>query len=175
MKIALVGAESTGKSQLAAQLAAALTERGERACLVGETLREWCDLAGRTPLVHEQAGIAFEQARRADAATTPWLIADTTPLMTAVYSALLFNDPSLFKMALAHQRSYDLTLLTALDIPWVADGLQRDAAQPRETVDTLLRSTLTQAGIAFHVVCGSGLQRLENALDAIYFVADNGH
>jgi nicotinamide riboside kinase len=175
MKICILGAESTGKTQLAAQLMATLSERGERVTHVTEYLREWCDQAGRTPRADEQAGIAAEQAQRADAATTPWLVADTAPLMTAVYSELLFNDRSLYPMTLAHQRSYDLTLLTGLDIHWVADGLQRDGAHVREPVDALLRAALGQAGIGFQVVYGSGPLRLANALNAIDSIAGYTH
>lgn len=95
------------------------------------------------------------------------MIADTTALMTAVYSEMLFGDTSLYTMALAHQRSYHITLLTGLDLPWVPDGLQRDGPQVREPVDRLLRERLSEAGIAYRVVYGSGEERLHNALLAI--------
>ena len=67
MKIAILGAESTGKSSLAADLAAALREKGHSVHPLGEYLREWCDLHGRTPQPDEQAAIAHEQARRISA------------------------------------------------------------------------------------------------------------
>lgn len=178
MKIALLGAESTGKTWLSQSLARALEARGLRVAVVSEYLREWCDAAGRTPRPEEQDGIAAEQARRVDAAVagdagdTPGsapdvVIADTTPLMVAIYSEMLFGDPSLQPMAQAHQRGYDVTLLTGLDIPWVADGLQRDGPHVREPVDARVRAALTQAGVNFRVVYGSGETRLRNALAAI--------
>ena len=49
MKIAILGAESTGKSQLADALANGLRSQGKTVSLVGEYLREWCDIHGRTP------------------------------------------------------------------------------------------------------------------------------
>ena len=67
-------------------------------------------------------------------------------------------------MAIAHQRSYDFTLLMGLDMPWVADGLQRDGAHVREPVDALIRQALTLANIPSQVVYGSGKARLHNAL-----------
>ena len=63
--IAVLGAESTGKTTLARSLADELARRtGLRAAWVPETLREWCDRTGRTPAAHEQADIAAEQHRR---------------------------------------------------------------------------------------------------------------
>ena len=173
MRIAIVGAESTGKTALAAALAAHLQQRGEAVSLVPEVLREWCEREGRTPRPDEQAGIALEQARRADAATTRWVIADTTPLMTAVYSDWLFDDRSIYPMALAHQQGYALTLLTGLDLPWVADGLQRDGPQVREPVDAMVRGALGGAGVEFSLVYGIGERRLAHAIDAIKSIANN--
>ena len=73
---------------------------------------------------------------------TKQVLADTTPLMTAVYSDLLFQDTRLYADAARHQQGYALTLLTGLDLPWVADGLQRDGPQVREPVDARLRQAL---------------------------------
>lgn len=173
--LSLLGAESTGKSTLAAQLADALADRGQRVVRVDEFLREFCDRAGRTPTQAEQAGIAAEQARRIDAAVRAapgglapqWVVADTTPLLTAVYSEIVFGDRSLYAEATAlHTRQVHLTLLTALDLPWQADGLQRDGPQVRAPVDALLRGALLGAGIGFSVVAGQGPARLTAALAA---------
>src|SRR3954468_23032015 len=94
MKIALRGAESTGKTTLAGQMAQALRDRGLRVEAVPEVLREWCTREGRTPRPKEQLPIAQEQERRADAAaaTAQVVISDTTALMVAIYSAMLFED-----------------------------------------------------------------------------------
>ena len=167
-RIALLGAESTGKTALAQGIQAHFQARGIPTALVPEYLRTWCDAAGRTPRPEEQQGIAQEHARQATASThARLLVADTTPLMVAVYSDYLFGDRSLYPFALEHQRSYHLTLLTGLDLPWVADGLQRDGAHVREPVDALVRAALDGAGIPYHIVYGSGTARLENALFAI--------
>ena len=183
MKIAILGAESTGKSQLAGELASALRSQGKTVLLVGEYLREWCDLHGRTPRAAEQALIVCEQVRRVEAAAQtptvhPIVIADTTALMTSVYSELQFNDTSLHDFAAAHQRGYDITLLTGLDLPWVADGVQRDGPHTREATDTLLRAALGRVGLSYQVMYGTGPLRLANALnsiDAILLEANYAH
>jgi nicotinamide riboside kinase len=167
--VAIVGAESTGKTTLAAALAEQLAlESGRRVAWVPEVLREWCEHTGRTPQAHEQASIMRAQHERLNAAAENHevVVCDTTALMTAVYSRLIFNDRSLDERAVALHRRAGLTLLTALDLPWVADGLQRDGPQVREPVDNALRELMDQHGIGYAIVAGSGQARLHNALAA---------
>jgi nicotinamide riboside kinase len=166
-RIAILGAESTGKSWLAKALAGVMQSRGLSVHKVDEALRHWCEREGRTPLAHEQLDIAQAQAQAATRIPQGVVISDTTPLMTAVYSHLLFSDESLYPMALAHQALFDQTLVTGLDLPWVADVLQRDGPHVRGPVDTLVRQALERAGIAYRVVYGQGHQRLNNALLAL--------
>ena len=168
MRIALLGAESTGKSHLAFALSTHLGEAGLAVHCVNEYLREWCDLENRTPNREEQHHIAQTQMARVLAAPAQAVvIADTTPLMTAVYSQMVFNDHSLDAFALQQQALFDITLLTGLDIAWVSDGLQRVGAHVREPVDQKIRHLLTQAHLPFQVVYCSGQQRLDNALFCI--------
>jgi nicotinamide riboside kinase len=167
--VALLGAESTGKTVLAAALGDALAARGLRVEVVAEVLREFCDTHARTPRRDEQAAIAAAQTARIDAAAAraEIVVADTTALMIAVYSDFVFGDVALYADAIAAQRRVDLTLLTALDLPWCADGLQRDGAHVREPVDALLRVALTRAGAVVAIVAGVGSDRLEAALGLV--------
>src|SRR4051812_14886110 len=99
MKIALLGAESTGKTCLALELAAWFDACGRPAVAVPEALRDWCQREGRTPRPDEQMPIAQEQERRVDeaAARADVVIADTTAIMVAIYSAMLFEDGGLLQ------------------------------------------------------------------------------
>lgn len=168
--IALLGAESTGKTTLARELHRCLQEQGHHVALVEEALRDFCTRLGRTPRSDEQADIARTQSERiADAARTHELvIADTTSMMVAVYSRLLFGDGSLLPAAVAEQSRHRLTLLMALDLPWVADAGIRDGAHVREPVDTLLRNALRDGSVDFSVIAGHGQQRLAHALRAVH-------
>ncbi|RYZ02635.1 MAG: ATPase [Comamonadaceae bacterium] len=179
-RIALLGAESTGKSQLAHALADSLQRRGLRTAVVPEVLREWCGREGRAPRPEEQLPIAREQERRVDAAaaTHDVVIADTTALMVAIYGALLYADDPLHLFALERQRRYDATLVTGLDLPWVADGLHREGPHAREPVDRLVRDALQRARVDYQVVYGSGPQRVAGALaalDRLGIVAADAH
>ena len=167
--IALLGAESTGKTTLALGLCEALNAPGRRVVVVREYLREFCEREGRTPHAHEQRHIADEQTRRIEAATHEHnlVIADTTALMIAVYSDLIFGDTLLYASAQAAHAQCDLTLLTALDLAWQADGLQRDGPHVREPVDALVRCALDRAKIGYSVIAGSGAARLQGALACV--------
>lgn len=173
LRIAIVGAESSGKTTLAAELARALAADARiapaRVALVPELLREWCAARGRTPRPEEQRGILVEQHRRIEAAAGAHdiVVCDTTALMTHVYSDLLFGDRSLLDAAIERHRTMAATLLTALDLPWVADGIQRDGEHVRRPVDDRLRELLLRHGFAFSVIAGHGGARLSRALAAL--------
>lgn len=169
--VALLGAECTGKSTLAEALA-----REFNAGLVSEYLREWCDTHGRTPQQHEQAHIAGEQAARIDTAARRHglVICDTTPLITALCSQHYFNDDSLLRGALAFQRRCDLTLLCAPDLPWEADGFQRDGPAVRARFDARLRATLDGAALGYVDVHGPSPSRLALAQRAVRAVLGPG-
>ena len=164
--IALLGAESTGKTALAQALCERLMKHGAGRCTwVPEGLRLWCEAAGRTPQAQEQAAIAREQSARIEQARLAhdWVVADTTAVMTAVYSRLLFQDESLMHEALSTQRRYALTLVTDNDVPWQADGLQRDGPHVREPVRASVQQALDGAGIAWSRVQGLGQARVDAA------------
>lgn len=172
--IGIVGAESTGKTSLSMSLQEALATEGHDAVVVPEYLREFCQANVRTPIVTEQAGIAMEQSRRIGQAAQAHdiVIADTTALMIAVYSDIVFGDLSLYPGAQAAHAACALTLLTALDLPWQADGHQRDGPHVRKPVDMLLRAALARAGMSYAVVSGAGERRLQTALMAVRHALD---
>ncbi len=122
-RVVLLGGESSGKSTLAAALAARY-----------ETL--WVHEYGRE-LWEQQKGImseadlliiGHEQIRREDEAShtaNRYLFCDTSPLTTAGYSLWMFGhiDPQLAQLA---DRTYDAVLLCKPDFPFVQDGLRRE-------------------------------------------------
>lgn len=170
--VALLGAESTGKSRLAQDLAQQLrTQHGLRVEVVTEHLRSWCEQQGRAPFQHEQAAVARTQSQHiAQARATPSVqvvLADTTALMVAAYSEQYFNDLSLWPRALADHSTCDLTLLMGIDLPWVDDGLCRDSPAARQATDTLLRTRLEQAGVSYQTVYGRGNERTSQTLRAV--------
>lgn len=167
--IALIGAECTGKTTLAQALSAELP-----GIWLPEALREFCDREGRTPRPDEQAALMREQIERESAARAraahegvPWVICDSTPLVTALYSVMLFGDHSLLGAGIEHQRRHALTLLADTDLPWAPDGIQRDGPAARAQFHRLLVATLREHGIAHVSVAGDEIARLDAALRAV--------
>jgi nicotinamide riboside kinase len=69
--------------------------------------------------------------------------------------------------ALAQQSRFDHRLLLGLDLAPSALALQIQSAEERSRMDTLLRRSLTQADLPFHVIYGAGDERLQQALAAV--------
>jgi len=168
-QVAIIGAECVGKTELAQRLARKLP-----GLWIPEYLREFCDRVGRTPQRHEQAQILAEQRLREDEAIAraraqrlEWVLADSAPLVTASYSELLFEDVSLHDEAIVHHARYHATLLLAPDLPWVADGIQRDGPAVREAFHALLQQRLQQSGLPFSLIGGAGGERLLAASAAL--------
>jgi nicotinamide riboside kinase len=166
--ICVIGAECTGKTSLVRELADALG-----ASVVPEVLRDWCAVQGRTPQAHEQAALMQAQIHmenKALAQINPGqdaiVLCDTAPLLTAVYSLHYFADSSLLALAHAHHRRYALTLWLQPDLPWVADGWQRDGLAAQAGVHDLLGQQL-----ALHApvvaVSGVGVARWQAAMFAL--------
>lgn len=166
--ICIIGAECTGKTTLVQQLAA---QTGGQ--VVPEVLRDWCATQGRTPQAHEQAALmqaqidaenqALAQVNKGQGAI---VFCDCGPLLTAIYSQFHFADDRLLAAAHAHHRRYDLTLWLQPDLPWVADGWQRDGLAAQAGVHRLLELQL-----ALHVpvvrVSGVGAARWQAAQFAL--------
>lgn len=175
-RIAILGAQSTGKSWLTHALAQSIGGAGSplrsghpapQVQTVHDVLQSGGARPDQIPQAHELLAMAQAQAQAVHQAHADWVIADTTPLLTAVHSQLLFEDTRLYPMALAHHAIYEHTLLTGLDLPWAAQDLQRDLPPVRGQVDRLLRQALDQAGLRYKVVYGQGPKRLSNALMAL--------
>jgi NadR type nicotinamide-nucleotide adenylyltransferase len=164
-RIAILGAESTGKSTLTAALAA----RWDTAW-VPEYLREFVETHARVPFEDDQLRIARTQLARETALAARargLLFCDTTPLMTAVYSDIYWGrvPPALDALALAHD--YALTLVAAPDGPWVPDGLQRESAAVRLRVHEALLERLRRQHIAITLLTGATGERLAQAAPLI--------
>lgn len=174
LRIAILGTASSGKTTLAMALA-----RRYGTVWVPEYLREFVDTAGRVPVATDQIHIARTQRAHENAAAPSarrFLFCDTTPLMTAVYSRHYFGgiDAELAPLADAHPRDYDLTLVTAADIPWQADGLMRENEEVSIIINRMLHEELAARGIPYVPVSGDMAQRVaqvDAALQILHYGA----
>lgn len=162
LRVAILGAESSGKSTLAAALAERLGT-----VWVPEYLREFVETRGRVPVAEDQFFIASTQVareREAMTAARAILVCDTTPLMTVLYSRHYFGGEDAPLAALAASTQYDLTLVTAPDVPWVADGLQRESEAVRQLIYRQLLDELAARQIPHHILHGQLEQRMAQTM-----------
>ncbi len=161
LRIAILGAESSGKSTLAAALA---THYGT--LWVPEYLREFVETMERVPLESDQYEIARIQMEREDAAAanaSRFLFCDTTPLMTALYSRWYWGRVDAQLALLERRHDYAFTIVTAPDSPWEADGLQRESEAVRQRVHEQVLQMLAEHGIPYLLVTGDLPQRMLQA------------
>lgn len=149
------GAESTGKSVLADQLA---RERGLP--WVPEYGRTYCEERGTDLTMDDLLAIAEGQAaatRAALAKRPPLLILDTDQLMTAAWAEMLFGHVP--EALLGYPRA-DLYLCFAADVPWVADGTRFFGTDhERARFAQLAQDILVRTGVNWLPVSGTWEER----------------
>jgi HTH-type transcriptional regulator, transcriptional repressor of NAD biosynthesis genes len=169
-RVCVIGAESTGKTTLARDLAAHygipfVPEFGRHYCeaMPAPTLYRWSS--------DDFSTIARVQARFEDDAARwagPLLVCDTNPFVTSVFheAYLGHRDPALDDQAAA--RRYDLFLLCGDEIPLVQDptGLRRDDAT-RARMQERYRSYLEENGLRSARIEGTRAERLAAAVAAV--------
>jgi nicotinamide riboside kinase len=177
LRIAIVGAECSGKTSLAQSLANAFSKEYPSA-YVPEYLRLFVNQENRTPRTDEQVGIALEQQalertlandliKQHSKPEFVLLFCDTTPLMTCIYSEVVFGgtNPELMKIAQAHD--YDLTIFTQIDFPWQEDGLQRDGPVAQTKVHFRVKARLEELHIPYQPAFGDPGLRLQKTQDSV--------
>lgn len=163
-RVVLIGPESSGKTTLAAELAAAFGApwTPESARLIAESSPQPLSAATIEPIA--QRCIALED----EALTThpPLLIRDTDLVSTVVYARHYYGGCPAWIEEEALARLGDLYLLCAPDLPWTADGI-RDRPDSRESLFDDFRRELNRLGARTVVIRGTGAARREAALYAL--------
>lgn len=166
IKVVLTGSESTGKTELARELA-----RHFDAPLSEEFVREYAAARGGKLSFADHGPIAQGQMAAEDAAIArarDLVILDTDLVSTAVYCEHYFGSCPPWILEKARARAGDLYLLMKPDVPWVADGV-RDRSSPgeRETMHALFRKQLESLSLTFVEIGGSRAHRFQTAVAAI--------
>jgi NadR type nicotinamide-nucleotide adenylyltransferase len=167
-RICVLGAESTGTTTLAQDLA-----RHYRTAWVPEYGRWYASgkstSSDPTWRSNEFVHIAEHQAVMEDwlaQSSDRLLICDTDPFATAVWHERYIGRPSPEVMAIADRRHYDLYILTGDEIPFVQDGT-RDGEEIRHWMHRRFEDLLEKTRRPFIVVRGSRQERVEQAVRGI--------
>jgi len=162
--ICLHGPESVGKTVLARQLADHFDT-----LLMPEYGRTWCEAFGTDLVMDDLLAIARTHVAMTESLKRRCnrrLIADTDPLMTAVWADMLFGERDPWFDA--WDEPADLYLLLDMDLPWIDDGTRFfGSAELRRKFFDLSRAELDRRGVPWALVSGQGEARLENAIAAI--------
>jgi NadR type nicotinamide-nucleotide adenylyltransferase len=161
-RVVVTGSECTGKTTLAAFLA----ER-YRTAWSPEFARSYLDAKGAPldatdvePIARGQIAGEDEAARR----SRRLAVKDTDLVSTVVYSRHYYGSCPEWVERAARERLGDLYLLLVPDVPWVADGLQRDRPDRRGHMHGLFREALASFGARCVEVSGAWEQRREQSV-----------
>lgn len=166
-RVCLTGAESTGTTTAAA----ALAERFDTVW-VPEYGREYSvpkDARGEAWTTGEFVHIARRQQELEDEAArgaNRILFCDTDALATAIWHEQYLGSRAPEVEAIARARCYDLTFLTAADIPWVQDG-DRNSDEVRQRMQRRFETEIAKRPEPVIELRGSLETRLATALTAI--------
>lgn len=170
-RVAIVGAESTGKTTLAQALAdhyrtVWVPEYGRKYTEVKVGAERFFGYQWRseefTQIAQRQIELEDEMAEKANRV----LICDTDPLATAIWHERYMQTLSPEVEALANARRYGLYLLTDTDIPFVQDGI-RDGEHLREWMTGRFRQQLQLRLARWILLQGTHEERMRTATSAI--------
>jgi NadR type nicotinamide-nucleotide adenylyltransferase len=163
--VVITGSECTGKTSLARDLARAYgtVASAEYARLYLEAKGPPLTAADVEPIARGQMATeddAADAARRL-------LVKDTDLLSTVVYARHYYGSCPAWIEDAARLRAGQLYLLLRPDVPWVADGAQRDRPEAREEIHALFRQALEDYAVTVVELMGSWRERRVRAVEAV--------
>lgn len=163
-RIVVTGPESTGKTTLAAALAARFD-----APWVPEASRRFVETVSSmlsAETVEPIARLAMQLDDAAAAAAPPLLFLDTDLVSTVVYARHYYGATPAWIASEARARRGDLYLLCLPDLPWEPDGV-RDRPAARGLLLAEFREALGTLGAPVVEIAGTGTARTDAAVRAV--------
>ena len=165
-RILILGPESTGKSTLAEKLAQHYVEPW-----VPEVAREYLEKLDRPYTYEDLLLIGKRQLSLEDelaAKAKHFLFCDTDLRVIQVWSRHRFGKVDPWVLEEIAQRTYDLILLCAPDLPWQEDPLREHPELEMRQHFFEFYQHLTQAsGFPWVLISGEKAERLSTAIEAV--------
>lgn len=165
LRVVITGAESTGKSTLTKELADYF-----KAPFTEEFVRSYVNRVQRSLEASDLNAIFQGQYSIEQAGCTnkpPLVFHDTNLLSNLIYADYYFKQiPDRLKLEILNQ-NYGLYLLCDTDIPWEADGLQRESSDLRSKLQKVFIEELAKRKIKPVLISGTKKERLEIAIQAV--------
>lgn len=163
-KVAVIGPECTGKSDLSEFLAGHFSTEW-----VPEYARSYIDNLVRPYAQHDLLTIAHGQIRIEDEwarGASSLLICDTNLYVIKVWSMFKYGNCDGEILRQISARQYDLYLLTFIDVPWVDDPQREHPDQRYQLYEAYLNEMKNQP-VPFVEIKGEREQRRKTAIDAV--------
>ncbi len=167
-RIAITGPESTGKSWLAAGLAA---EFGEP--WVPEFAREYLEKINRPYIFDDVIKIAqgqYQAEEKLALQAKEWLFCDTDFLVTRIWCLVKFGKSHPWIDYMVENHTYTHYLLCNTDLPWEADPL-REHPHLRDELFKRYLAELEQRKLPFTIVSGIDRARTQKAMEILKGIA----
>ncbi len=165
-RILILGPESTGKSTLAAALAAYFQEPW-----VPEVAREYLEKLDRTYAYEDLVQIGKQQMLLEDelaGGAKNYLFCDTDLRVIQVWSQHRYGKVDPWVLEELERRTYDLILLCATDLPWQADPLREHPdLEIRQQFFEIYKQLSHASGIPWILVSGDTDKRLSTGIQAV--------
>lgn len=163
-RIAVTGPESTGKSQLAKQLA-----EHYNTVWVPEYARDYLQKTGGkytkediVKIAQGQLKLEEKMAKKANG----YLFCDTDLFVTKIWSEYKYGDCDHWILEKILMHRYDLHLLMDVDLEWETDPL-RENPDDRQKLFDIYMEELAQYKYPFFIINGTGMDRVEAAIQVI--------
>lgn len=165
-KIAIIGPESTGKTELAKSLA-----QSAHSLWVPEYAREYVEQLTEKYTFNDVCIIArkqielekqFENSNH----DSEFVFFDTDLIITKVWFEYCYQQVPQFVIDHLKASTIDFYLICAPDLPWLPDPV-REHGSDREYFFEWYKNEVIKTGKPFFVVNGTGIQRVNNATKAI--------
>ena len=162
-RIVITGPESTGKTQLAQELA-----QGLNATWVPEYARAYVENLGRPYTYNDVIQIAsyqIAQEQEFDAMSTKGiLIFDTWLIITKVWLDLVYGKCPDWICDHIRTSKIDLFLVCDTDLPWIADPVRENGGEKRNELFRLYCNEISTFGFKYEIVSGFGDFRTNHAM-----------
>jgi len=165
IKIAVIGAESTGKSELCEALA-----KHYNTVWVPEYAREYfndSDIYNYTIedliiIAEKQIALENEIAKKAKR----FLFCDTTLITLKIWAELEFKKTPEFIHDNLYKIKYDHFFITDNDLPWTPDALRQNKFS-RDMILEMNKKEVKDLNASFSIISGMNEERVKNAIKVI--------
>lgn len=165
MRIAIIGPESTGKTELCTQLA-----KYFHCDWVPELAREYVELRGNVYTYEDVVEIArlqiAEERKYEDRRNKRFVFFDTELIITKVWLEYKYQQVPDFVEERLSERFYDFYLLCEPDLPWIYDPV-RENGDNRDFFFDWYEREIQELEIPYAIIGGVDILRFENAVKAV--------